>query len=422
MFIFRLIFSPLMLLYQSMFLAFSQIWANKVRGFLTTVGIMIGVAAVTAVIALITGMKAKVLEDFAAYGTNKMFISPHWPDKKARKNLTWQDIMFKPNDFEDFLSQCPSISKYTRVGHMWVQSVSYGPKSETENISVSGIDPDWHDIENRHVILGRPLSVMDSTQIRPVCLINDVVREKLDLGKDPTGQFIMLDGSRMLIVGVLEAPAGTIGVDSDELEIIVPYTWAYLRQRWGYTSVLATARDTQKCEDARAEAEFYLRHRRHVKIGEENTFSIRLAQRMVDKFNEESSFMTTIALGIVGISLLVGGVGIMNIMLVSVSERTREIGLRKAVGARPAAILLQFLVEAIVLCLLGGAMGLIVGQILTSTVASFIPKQMRIDHMVIPPSAVALAFGFSAVVGMVFGMFPAIKASRLDPIEALRHE
>ena len=146
------------------------------------------------------------------------------------------------------------------------------------------------------------------------------------------------------------------------------------------------------------------------------------AERVVEQFNNVASMVTLIATGIVGISLLVGGVGIMNIMLVSVSERTREIGLRKAVGARPAAILLQFLVEAVVLCLIGGALGLVLGQAMTSGVTSFLPPEIKLQRLIVPPFAIALAFAFSAGVGVIFGFFPAMKAASLDPIEALRHE
>jgi putative ABC transport system permease protein len=185
---------------------------------------------------------------------------------------------------------------------------------------------------------------------------------------------------------------------------------------------MAASKSPQLSDDAKAEIEFYMRQKRRIKPGKEDTFQVMTAQRVVEQFNKVASMVTLIATGIVGISLLVGGVGIMNIMLVSVSERTREIGLRKAVGARPSAILLQFLVEAVVLCLIGGAIGLALGQALTTTVASFLPQEAKIERMVIPPSAILLAFGFSAGVGLIFGMFPAIKASRLDPIEALRHE
>jgi putative ABC transport system permease protein len=203
--------------------------------------------------------------------------------------------------------------------------------------------------------------------------------------------------------------------------MIVPFKYARkFNPNWYW--VIGESKSHQLAEDAKVETEFYLRQKRRIKPGDPDTFQVRSAQRELAEFNQMASVVTMIATGIVGVSLLVGGVGIMNIMLVSVSERTREIGLRKAVGARPAAILLQFLVEAIVLCMIGGAIGLAVGQGITSVVVKFLPKEAHITSIIIPPSAVMIAFTFSAGVGLIFGMFPAIKAARLDPIEALRHE
>jgi putative ABC transport system permease protein len=409
-----------MLMYQSIVLAFSQIWANKVRGILTTIGIMIGVAAVSAVIALITGMKQRVLNEFEAFGTNKIFIEPHWP-RSGRANVSWRQIMFKLTDFDDLLQHCPSVAKYTRQ-HWERGALAYGSKVEDTNVNIIGVDPDWHDIERRYVTLGRPLTILDNAQRRPVCLINKMVRDKLDMDKDPVGEYIDVDGNRMMVVGLLEPPAAAMGMNADAREVIVPFNFSVARDRWPWFSVVAASKAPELSEDAKTEVEFYLRQKRRVKPGKPDTFEVQTAQRVIEQFSKVASIVTLVATGIVGISLLVGGVGIMNIMLVSVSERTREIGLRKAVGARPAAILLQFLVEAVVLCLIGGAMGLILGQAITTTVSNFLPAETKIERMVVPMSAIILAFGFSAGVGLIFGMFPAIKAARLDPIEALRHE
>ena len=224
-----------------------------------------------------------------------------------------------------------------------------------------------------------------------------------------------------MVVGVLEPPPTSLGNNADTLEVMVPFTYAMQGHRAGFW-VIANAKSPEVAEDAREETLFFLRQRRHLRPGQPENFRCETAQRELKEFNQVTGTVTLIALGIVGISLLVGGVGIMNIMLVSVSERTREIGLRKAVGARPAAILLQFLVEAVVLCMVGGLLGLGFGQGITSVVCHFIPEEAKLGQIWIPMSAVALAFGFSAGVGLIFGMFPAIKAARLDPIEALRHE
>ena len=409
-----------LLFYQSIVLALSQIWANKVRGILTTVGIMIGVAAVSAVIALITGMKQRVLNEFEAFGTNKIFIQAHWP-RSGRTTISWRQIMFKLTDFDDLLEHCPSVAKFTRQ-HWDRGALTFGSKVEDTNVNIIGVDPDWHDIERRYVTLGRPLTILDNAQRRPVCLINKMVRDKLEMDKDPVGQYIDVDGNRMLVVGLLEPPAAAMGMGAEQREVIVPFNYSVSKDRWPWYMVVAASKAPELSEDAQTEIEFYLRQKRHIKPGKEDTFEVMTAQRVIEQFSKVASIVTLIATGIVGISLLVGGVGIMNIMLVSVSERTREIGLRKAVGARPAAIMLQFLVEAVVLCLIGGAMGLAMGQGITTAVASFLPEETKVARMVVPPSAIILAFSFSAAVGLIFGMFPAIKAARLDPIEALRHE
>jgi putative ABC transport system permease protein len=183
---------------------------------------------------------------------------------------------------------------------------------------------------------------------------------------------------------------------------------------------LAAGKSAEVVEDAQAEIKFFLRRTRNIRPTEPDTFRVDSLKSALETFNKIALMVTMVAGGIVGISLLVGGVGIMNIMLVSVSERTREIGLRKAVGAKKSAILTQFLIEAIVLCFFGGLVGIGFGQLLTMAIAS-IPK-IELDMAYIPLWAIALSFAFSGSVGIFFGMFPAIKAARLDPIEALRHE
>jgi putative ABC transport system permease protein len=429
-------------LYQSMALALSQIWANKVRGILTTLGILIGVAAVSAVIALITGMQKRVLAEFEAFGTNRLFIGPQWNDRELRKK-SWDTVLFKTHDFDEMLERCPSVERFTRNGGFGSLPIQYRTKSEFQNVQFTGVDPSWHAVERRGATAGRRMVELDSRQSARVCLINKLLRDKLGLDRDPTGQIIdVYFFGRLTVIGMLEPPASLMADNAEAREIVVPFSFATKKFPWPlYYQVSAESKSRETTEEAKGEIEFYLRQKRHIKPGEKNTFAIQTLQRTIDEINEMAAVVATIATGIVGISLLVGGVGIMNIMLVSVSERTREIGLRKAVGAKSSAILLQFLVESVVLCLIGGALGLVAGQGITSGVSRFIPgphdswsnykpgedplpelQSRESERILLPPLAIVLAFSFSGAVGVIFGMFPAIKAARLDPIEALRHE
>ncbi len=285
-----------------------------------------------------------------------------------------------------------------------------------------GIEPSWHQIENRAVLMGRPFSLVDEEHSRNVCLIVPKVRDKLRLDKDCMGESVFMGGRSFLIVGVVEERVESSmfgGEEGEGLEVYIPFsTMRKMERSWMYA--IATSRSPQVSEEAQAELRFFLRRTRNIKPGQEETFRIETVEEYLKRFNTVAGTITAIAAGVVGISLLVGGVGIMNIMLVSVSERTREIGLRKAVGARPTAIMLQFLVEAVMLCCIGGAIGVVSGYGLTEAMAA-IPNA-NLGRAFIPLWSIGLSFGFATLVGIVFGMFPAIKAARLDPIEALRHE
>jgi putative ABC transport system permease protein len=415
----RLPFSLPLLMYQSIFLALSQIRTNKVRSLLTTIGIVIGIASVTAVIAALTGLKAKVLADFETFGTNKMFIFPYVPATGRYSHMNWRRIRITPEQLDGLLQHCPSVRAITRSVE-FTYPVSNGDHSE-ENVPVTGIDPDWHIIENRSVTIGRPFTLIDNEQGRAVCLINEKLRAKLALPVDCVGKSIIIGDRRFLVVGLVESRPETsmFGEGQTGSEVFAPFNTLYRRERM-WMRIVCASRSPEVSEEAQAEITFFLRHKRNLRLGEENNFRVEVIQKFVDQFNKTAGTITIVAAGIVGISLIVGGVGIMNIMLVSVSERTREIGLRKAVGARPSAILLQFLIEAVMLCCIGGLFGLLGGQGLTRILRG-IPGA-ELDKASIPGWAIAVSFGFAASVGLIFGMFPAIKAARLDPIEALRHE
>jgi putative ABC transport system permease protein len=411
----------LRLFYQSVYLALGQIWANKTRSILTTIGIVIGVASVTAVIAALTGLKAKILTQVETLGSNTIFISPRRPDTGPMQHANFWSIRFLPEHFDGLLEHCPSVERFGRQTRIGGKTVSHRERS-VENVTVRGIEPDCHKIESRPVTEGRPLSVIDEIQTRQVCLIDPKLRNELHLDRDCIGQTILIGHNTFYIVGVVEPRPESVfgGGDHDRSEVFVPFKTSFKLQQYLYIGVLAESKSAEVSDDALAELKFFLRRTRNIKPGEPDTFEVMSLKNILDIFNKIAIIVTMVAGGIVGISLLVGGVGIMNIMLVSVSERTREIGLRKAVGAKRSAILTQFLIESVVLCFFGGLVGVGFGQILTMGIAN-IPK-VEMDMAYIPLWAVGLSFGFSGTVGIFFGMFPAIKAARLDPIEALRHE
>lgn len=417
MILLRLPLMLVILLYQSLLLALGQIWANKLRSVLTTIGIVIGVASVSVVIAALTGLQSAVLSDIEEFGTNKIFISPRWPDTGPLRNASWRLIRFHPETFDDMIEHCPAIETFYRAIDD-TDTISAGAKSE-DNVNVNGVEPAWHRVERRTVIAGRELNLVDEDDARPVCLINEALRDRLQLPSACVGNSVQIGDRRFIIVGLLQKRADSMffGPGGSSSEVVVPFSALYTK--WSWIRVVAAAQSPQQAEEAVAEVTFYLRQARHIHPGDPDTFEVEYIERLVQQFNSIALVITEVATGVVGISLIVGGVGIMNIMLVSVSERTREIGLRKAVGAPPAAILMQFLVEAITLCFLGGAIGVAAGMALTLFIARL---PLHLEKSTIPAWAIALSFGFAASVGLIFGMFPAIKASRLDPIEAIRHE
>ena len=405
---------------QAISLAFSQIWANKSRAFLTALGIIVGVGSTTAVIAALTGLKAKVLTEFESVGASKFFVFPDRPDNAPRNMYPWEKILIKTAEVEAIRDECTLVKAVTPITEVGLD-VESGDK-RIEGITISGIWPEWHDVQNRFVQEGRPFSSIDVESERQVCLINADAIVELDLPSNPVGVAILIGGRRFMIVGVVETTqARFFGMNTSSAEIFIPFSVAEkMQDRNFFMRVEGLFVSPETAVEGEDEVRFVLRRMRGLGPGEPQTFQVAAIDKFIEQFKALAAGITAIAGGIVGISLLVGGIGIMNIMLVSVSERTREIGLRKAVGATPMAILLQFLLEAVTLCLVGGFVGIAFGRLAAFGLTKIPGAQL--DQADIPFWAVALSFVFSAVTGVVFGMFPAIKASRLDPIEALRHE
>ncbi|AQT69712.1 Macrolide export ATP-binding/permease protein MacB [Anaerohalosphaera lusitana] len=410
-------------LLEGVWVAIGQIWSNKTRSALTTIGLVIGVASVCAVIAGLTGLKTKVLSEFESVANARsIYLMGNRPQEGRLKNAPWEEIVLKPDELDGLLDHCPSVENFTMIRqNSW--SVRSGERS-VDSIPVTGISRAWHEIEGRSVIMGRPFSLVDSEHARRVCLITPDLRDELRLNRDCIGESLLMGDARYLIVGVVEEKVqpsmfGMMDNSSAKGEAFVPFATMYKASGGGWMHAIVTSKSPEVSADAQAEIRFYMRRARDLKPGDPNTFRMEVVEKFISGFKKVAAVMTAIAGGIVAISLLVGGVGIMNIMLVSVSERTREIGLRKAVGAKASAIMFQFLIEAVILCMLGGLIGIGAGQLLTAGMASM-PNGLDEAH--IPFWAILLSLAFSGLVGVVFGMFPAVKAARLDPIEALRHE
>ncbi len=407
------------LLFQTVWLALGQIWTNKIRSMLTTLGIIIGVAAVVAVVSATDGMKQYVLNEFETFGAKKVFIDGQVPRSKWGL-VPWQYYDLKKREIEAIIRDADTIDKITPMVRL-AGEVRAGELTKSD-VSVFGIWPTWHEIENRTVIQGRPFSRIDEEEMLAVCLINDKCIEEFNLPKEPLDQYITIKARRFRVVGVVETKdlGPMFGGGSDtRAEVFVPASVALAANPNGWINyAIAQLKSPDRAEEAVLEIKFILRKMRGLKPEDEETYDVEVLQQIIEQFDRMATAITAIAGGIVAISLVVGGVGIMNIMLVSVSERTREIGLRKAVGANPMVILMQFLVEAVALCVVGGAVGLLVAQ----GAVLGLQQIPALKNAGVPMWAVVLSVAFSAATGVVFGMFPAIKAARLDPIEALRHE
>ena len=398
--------------------ALASIRAHAFRSFLTTLGIVIGVASVIAMVSIIQGLSYTIGQQFQGLGSNSITVQSYTALEDAlqgRRNRLTQD------DFELIRYRVPGIESITPI--MYLQTgqsqVRYG--SQTTTAQVLGTTYSFQHVAQYFSESGRFLSDSDNDTRRRVAVIGEQVREDLSMPDDPVGEFVQINGEWLKVIGLLEAKGEIFGQSQDN-RVVLPFTTMTSlqgNQRQPDIQIQLTVADLSQIENVTQTIARLLRNTHDLGPDDEDDFRIQTADQLQDTIGSILTNVTLVASGIVGISLLVGGIGIMNIMLVSVTERTREIGICKAIGAKRHHILLQFLLEAFVLCLLGGLVGLAIGYGIGTLVASVIPG-FPAAHM--PLWAVALALGFSGVVGIAFGILPAAKAANLDPISALRYE
>ena len=394
--------------------AFQAINKNRSRSLLTMIGIIIGVAAVIMTISAGEGAAKQVSDQISGLGSNLLMMRT-----KSQRRAGVNVRMGRPLDKRDYdlLKRnsvwMPELSPLVGVGGQVI-----GPD---DNISstVYGVSEEYFSILNRDIDLGEIFTAEDVKTANKVCVIGETIREELFSGRDPIGRQIIINKVPFTIIGLLkEQGEGGMGQDMDDI-IIAPYTTIQNRLSGGteYNMIVASASSEDAVVDAKLEATILLREAHNLLPGQENDFEI-TTQLEIQEISGNVMGILTILLGAIGsISLIVGGVGIMNIMLVSVTERTREIGTRLAIGARESDILLQFLIEAITLSLLGGVIGIIIGVLGNQLV-------YKITNFIIPTSmySILIGFGFSVFIGVAFGYFPARKAAKLNPIDAIRYE
>ncbi|WP_421929632.1 ABC transporter permease [Neoaquamicrobium sediminum] len=402
------------MLFETIRLALRSVRRNALRSFLTLLGIVIGVAAVIAMITIGSGTTEKVKQDIGKLGSNLLMVRASRPMRGGLTNFTPRAL--GESDLEGLAEGLEGVKAVSAASQQTVRVV-YG--ADNMAVQVTGADTDYFIAREWDIALGRAFTDSEVRGGANLCLLGETVRSELFGGGDPTGVAIRVGRMSCRVIGVLAAK-GTSGFGQDQDNIVVMPHSTFQRRIAGNRDIdmiYVAAQDGVSTSEVMTNIEQILRDTRRIGPGQEDNFDVRDMTQIADAMTSTTTVMTGMLGALAGVSLLVGGIGIMNIMLVSVTERTREIGIRLAIGAHEKHILVQFLVEATVLSLLGGLIGIALGLLLavlaTTTLGiPFVPSL----------SVIALAVGFSAMIGMVFGFFPALRGARLDPIDALRHE
>lgn len=398
-------------------IALKALGNNKFRGFLTMLGIIIGVGSVITMLAIGQGSKKSIQAEISEMGSNMIMIHPG-EDMRGGVRLSADDMQtLKVKDFEDIRKECGHVSLVSPSVNSSGQAV-YGANNTPT--SVYGVNEEFLDIRGYKVEDGDIFSEQDIKTAAKVCLVGKTVIDQLFTnGENPVGKVIRFGSIPFRIVGVLESKGyNSMGMDQDNL-IITPYT-TVMKRILAVTylqEIVCSALSEEYTDEAISEITDVLRRNHKLKEADDDDFNIRSQQELSSMMTSTSDMMSTLLAAVAGISLLVGGIGIMNIMYVSVTERTKEIGLRMSIGAKGRDILAQFLIEATLISITGGLLGVILG-----VAASYIVKAVLSYPILIQPWNIVVSFLVCTIIGIFFGWYPARKASNLDPIEAIRYE
>ena len=400
-------------------IALRALWVNKMRSFLTMLGIIIGVGAVITMLAVGTGASEKIADQIASIGSNLIMVVPGSVTQGGIRMGGGSTSTLTKDDAEAIEKECSAVSAVAPILNSSAQVV-YG--NQNWSTGIYGTSPGILDVKDCELVAGRNFIDQEIRSASKVCLLGQTVVDNLFGGIDPVGQIIRIKKVPFTVIGILETKGQSIiGQDQDDV-IYIPLTTAQKKIVGRSTpgmvrSIMVKARSAEDLSLAEKQVTELLRQRHRTGGNKEDDFTVRNLTQMMQMAEQAAKVMTILLGAIASISLLIGGIGIMNIMLVSVTERTREIGIRMAIGAKTWDIRIQFIIEALTLSMIGGIFGItlgVTGSAILSAVAGW--------PTIVSPLSIILAFGFSGLIGVFFGFYPAYKASLLNPIDALRYE
>jgi ABC-type antimicrobial peptide transport system permease subunit len=405
---------------ENLLLALDTLRTHKFRAFLTILGVLIGTATVIGVASIFKGLDQQLVEMAQGYGTRTLYIYKF--QFGIHFNLTREERMRKPLKYEQGMAikeHCPAVESVAMEIFLWGPAMTAKYKGqEMVDAQLQGSTAEDFQITNSVLRDGRLFTDIDDLHRRDVAVVGDDVVQRLFLNEDPIGKEINMDGHTYQVIGALEKRKAFLGDNGDDKVICIPY-FTYKKTYPNAKENVITALAYQgKVNQAIDEITGLLRRLRNDKPSDPDSFGIATSDTFIKQFRDMMGTVVLVTIVISSIGLMVGGIGVMNIMLVSVTERTREIGVRKAIGARRSDITWQFLLEAMTLTLLGGVLGILAGYTVSFLVRSFVPSLPS----TVPPWSVMAGLVVSVSIGLFFGLWPAVKASRLDPIVALRYE